>query len=135
MKFWNGLSTAQCVLLVIAAIAYVAGGTMHFLRPEFYLKMMPPYVPWHEAMVQISGLCEILGGVGLLIPRTRRMAAWGLVALLIAVFPANLYMATNPVEAGAATIAPAIRWGRLPFQPLFIGWVLWCSKPRKVEPN
>jgi uncharacterized membrane protein len=81
-------------------------------------------------MVEISGFFEILGGVGLLIPRTRRAAAWGLVLLLIAVFPANLYMATNPIETGATSIAPALRWGRLPLQALFVWWVLWCSRPR-----
>ncbi|MGD0437259.1 MAG: DoxX family protein [Bryobacteraceae bacterium] len=121
---------AQWIALVLAAIFYVVAGTLHFLRPEFYLKIMPPYIPWHAAMVEISGFFEILGGVGLLIPRTRRAAAWGLVLLLIAVFPANLYMATNPIETGATSIAPALRWGRLPLQALFVWWVLWCSRPR-----
>jgi uncharacterized membrane protein len=126
----NKLSTGQWIALALAAIFYVVAGTLHFLRPEFYLKIMPPYIPWHAAMVEISGFFEILGGLGLLIPRTRRAAAWGLVLLLIAVFPANLYMATNPVETGATAIAPALRWGRLPLQALFIWWVLWCSRPR-----
>ena len=81
-------------------------------------------------MAKISGFFEILGGVGLLAPRTRRPAAWGLVALLIAVFPANLYMATNPVESGAAAIAPVLRWGRLPLQIVLIWWVLWCTRTR-----
>jgi uncharacterized membrane protein len=120
----------QWIALLLAAIFYVVAGTLHFLRPEFYLKIMPPYIPWHAAMVEISGFFEILGGVGLLIPRTRRAAAWGLVLLLIAVFPANLYMATNPIETGATSIAPALRWGRLPLQALFVWWVLWCSRPR-----
>lgn len=118
----------KLALTILAAIFYTAAGVFHFLRPDFYLKLMPPYIPWHEAMVQVSGVFEILGGLGLLWPRTRRYAAWGLVALLIAVFPANLYMATNPVEAGAAAMAPAMRWGRLPFQALFIWWLLWCTK-------
>ena len=113
--------------LLLASVFFIGAGMMHFIRPEFYLKLMPPFIPWHAAMVQLSGLCEILGGLGLLYPKTRRMAGWGLVALLVAVFPANLYMATNPVEAGAAAMSPLIRWGRLPLQALLIWWIDWCS--------
>jgi uncharacterized membrane protein len=120
----------QKIFLVLAAIFYVGAGILHFRSPEFYLRIMPPYIPWHAAMVQVSGACEILGGLGLLLPQTRRAAAWGLVALLIAVFPANLYMATNPMEAGAASMAPMLRWGRLPVQVLLIWWVLWCTRAR-----
>src|ERR1700691_3740155 len=102
--------------VVVAAVLYIAAGSLHFIKPEPYLRIMPPYIPWHPAMVRVSGAFEILGGLGLLVPTTRRAAAWGLVALLIAVFPANLYMAMHPVEAGAAGIAPVLRWGRLPIQ-------------------
>jgi uncharacterized membrane protein len=130
VALFDRLSVAQRIALVLAAVFYVGAGTLHFLRPEFYLKIVPPYIPWHLAMVQISGFFEIMGGLGLLIPRTRRAAAWGVVALLIAVFPANLYMATNPVEAGATTIAPVLRWGRLPLQLVLIWWVLWCTRPK-----
>jgi uncharacterized membrane protein len=122
------LSTAQKIAVVLAAIFYIGAGTLHFLKPEPYLRIMPPYLPWHIAMVRVSGAFEILGGLGLLLPETRRAAAWGLVLLLIAVFPANLYMATNPIEAGAASIAPVLRWGRLPLQVLLIWWVLWCTR-------
>lgn len=122
------LSVYQKIGLGLAAAFYVFAGILHFVQPEFYLKIMPPYIPWHQAMVRISGFFEILGGLGLLAPRTRRAAAWGLVAMLIAVFPANLYMATNPVEAGAVSVAPLLRWGRLPLQVLFIWWVLWCTR-------
>jgi uncharacterized membrane protein len=127
------LSVAQRVGLVLAAIFYVGAGSLHFLRPEPYLKIMPPYVPWHLAMVRISGFFEIVGGLGLLIPPTRRAAAWGLIALLIAVFPANFYMATNPIEAGAVSIAPILRWGRLPLQLLLMWWVLWSTRARTEQ--
>ncbi len=95
-----------------------------------YLKIMPPYVPFHLEMVYISGAAEIAGGIGLLVPPLRRAAAWGLVALLIAVFPANIYMATNPVEAGAASLPAAALYARLLLQPLLVWWVLWCTKPK-----
>ena len=102
-------------------------GSLHFVIPNYYMKIMPPYIPWHLAMVYISGAAEIAGGAGLQIPLLRRAAAWGLVALLIAVFPANVYMATS---------APAfswILWARLPLQGVLIWWVLACTKVRNFS--
>ncbi len=118
--------------MVVAAVFYIAAGSLHFIKPAPYLRIMPPYVPWHPGMVRVSGAFEVLWGLGLLVPTTRRAAAWGLVALLIAVFPANLYMAMHPIEAGAVSIAPVLRWGRLPLQALLIWWLLWCTRPRYV---
>jgi uncharacterized membrane protein len=126
------LSTAQRIAVAIAAVLYIGAGSLHFIKPAPYLRIMPPYVPWHAAMVRISGAFEILGGLGLLVPATRRAAAWGLVALLVAVFPANLYMAMHPVEAGAAGIAPVLRWGRLPLQALLIWWLVWGTRQRYI---
>jgi uncharacterized membrane protein len=123
------LTKPRKILLLIAALFYSLAGVLHFLKPAPYLKIMPPYLPWPLAMVYVSGAAEIAGGLGLLIPPVRRAAAWGLVALLIAVFPANVYMATNRVEAGAAAPPPAVLYGRLLLQPLLIWWVLWCTKP------
>ena len=120
------ISTTQKVFLVVAAIFYMLAGTLHFLRPDIYMTIMPPYIPWHLAMVYISGAAEFAGGAGLLIPQLRRAAAWGLVALLIAVFPANVYMATS---------APAfswILWLRLPLQAVLIWWVLACTAPSRL---
>jgi uncharacterized membrane protein len=126
----KSLSTAQRIGLIFAAIFYIVAGTLHFIKLNAYLRIMPPYIPWHVAMVRVSGGLEILGGLGLLVPKTRRAAAWGLVALLIAVFPANVYMATNPIDAGAVSIAPLFRWGRLPLQLLLVLWLLWCTRTR-----
>ena len=118
--------------MVIAAIFYVVAGSLHFIKAEPYLRIMPPYIPWHLAMVRVSGAFEILGGLGLLVSETRKTAAWGLIGLLIAVFPANIYMATHPIESGAISIAPVLRWGRLPLQLLLVWWLLWCTRPRLV---
>jgi len=126
------LSTTQRIAVVLAAVFYIAAGLLHFIKPEPYIKIMPPYVPWHPAMVRISGAFEILGGLGLFVPATRRAAAWGLVLLLIAVFPANLYTALHPIEAGVDGIAAVLRWGRLPVQALLIWWLLWCTRPLYV---
>ena len=126
------LSTAQRIGVALAVIFYVVAGALHFIKAEPYLQIMPPYIPWHVAMVRVSGGFEILGGLGLFLPATRRAAAWGLIALLIAVFPANIYLATHPIEAGAASIAPVLRWGRLPLQLLLVWWLLWCTKSRYV---
>ena len=115
-------------LWILAAVFYVGGGILHFRAPAAYLKIMPPYVPWPEAMVYVSGIAEIAGGLGLLLPATRRLAAWGLVALLIAVFPANVYMATNPIYLGASPMPGWIAWARLPLQGVLIWWVLWCTR-------
>lgn len=122
-------SKTKLAFLVLASVFYIGAGILHFKNTEFYLKIMPPYIPYHLAMVYISGAAEIAGGIGLLIPVLRRAAAWGLVALLIAVFPANLYMAINNVQVGAAPLPPTLVWGRLPLQLVFIAWVLWCTKP------
>ncbi len=115
-------------LWILAAVFYVGAGILHFRAPAAYLKIMPPYVPWPEAMVYVSGIAEIAGGLGLLLPATRRLAAWGLVALLIAVFPANVYMATNPVYMGVSPMPGWIAWARLPLQGVLIWWVLWCTR-------
>src|SRR5262245_25530972 len=101
---------------------------MHFFRPDSYVRVMPPYIPWHLALVYVTGAAEIAGGLGLLLPLHRRAAAWGLIALLVAVFPANNYMATDPAQAGADAIPRALLWARLPLQPLLIWWVFWFTR-------
>jgi uncharacterized membrane protein len=81
---------------IVLAVLFVAAGSLHFFLPAPYLKIVPPSLPAHLAIVYISGAAEILGGLGLLFPPTCQAAAWGLVALLISVLPANIYMATAP---------------------------------------
>ena len=95
---------------------------MHFVIPETYAKIVPPYLPAPMTLVYISGACEIAGGVGVFLPKFRQAAGWGLVALLIAVFPANVYMAT------AHMVHPVLAWGRLPLQAVLIWWVLRVTR-------
>lgn len=105
---------------------FVAAGVNHFANPDFYLRIMPPYLPWHRELVLASGICEVLGGVGLLVPRSQVAAAWGLIALLVAVFPANLHMALHPDDY--PRFPPALLWARLPFQGVFIAWAYWYTR-------
>lgn len=105
--------------LYVQAAVYIAAGLNHFINPKMYLAIMPPYVPWHGLMVVLSGIAEVGLGVGLLFPATRSLSAWGLIILLIAVFPANVFMAT----ASQFQAVPAVlRWLRLPLQGLLIWW-------------
>lgn len=107
---------------VILAILFVIAGVMHFVIPQAYLRIMPPYLPSPLLLVGISGAAEILGGAGLLIPLTRHFAAWGLVALLIAVLPANIYTATAHLPLPGLAGQSWVQWMRVPLQIPLIYW-------------
>ena len=101
-------------------------GTMHFVVPRSYEAMMPPSLPHHREAVVVSGLAEIAGGLAVLPRRSRRIARWWLLALLVAVFPANIHMAVNPVQVRGLDLDRIPRWAlwaRLPLQPLAMFWV------------
>jgi uncharacterized membrane protein len=119
-------TTTKRVFRWLLGGSFVAAGVLHFVRPEFYVRIMPPYLPWHSELVLISGAFEILGGVGLFVPRLRVPAAWGLIALLVAVFPANVHMALHPEQF--PQFPPPLLWGRLPLQALFIVWAYWFTR-------
>ena len=121
------MKVLKTIARVIFALFFVAAGINHFVSPDFYLKIMPPYLPWHYALVLISGAAETLLGIGLLIPRFQRFAAWGLIGLLIAVFPANLHMAMNPQLYPEIPVIGL--WLRLPIQALLILWAYAYTKP------
>ncbi len=117
------------ILLWVMGAFYVVGGVNHFLNAEFYLAIMPPYLPWHWALVWISGVAEVALGIAVLIPGLRVVAAWGVIALLVAIFPANLHVAINDV--GGLGVAS---WVRLPFQAVFIAWAWWYTRPDSSAP-
>lgn len=91
--------------------------------------MMPAALPWHLPLVYLSGVAEILCGAGLLVPATRRLAAWATIALLIAVFPANLNMAVNHLPLGKTAVPQWALWARLPLQAVLIAWAWWYARP------
>lgn len=110
------------------AAFFIVAGVMHFVIPESYMKIMPVALPFPRELVLLSGLLEIAGGVGLLIERTRRVAAIGLVALLIAVWPANVQMLLNAREQQATGIYQLLLWLRLPLQIPLILWTWRAGK-------
>jgi uncharacterized membrane protein len=107
----------------LCAVFFIVAGMLHFLFPGPYLRIVPPVLPWPRLLVFVSGAAEILGGVGLLFPFSQRMAAYGLVALLVAVFPANIYMAVAHVPFPGVMGSTWAQWLRLPLQFLLIWWV------------
>ena len=107
----------------LLAALFITAGVLHFVRTDVFVSIVPPYLPTPELLVYISGAFEIIGGLGLLIPKFRRMACWGLILLLIAVFPANVYMATDPDKFVNAGIPLWAIYLRLPFQGVLMLWV------------
>lgn len=108
-----------CILL---GALFLISGLLHFSLPEMYARIVPPWLPAHRVMVAISGAAEIAGGVGVLIPATRHLAAWGLVVLLVAIWPANLYMATAHIRAPGIMGQSWAQWLRVPLQIPLIYW-------------
>lgn len=115
----------------VLTVIMVAQGANHFVNPDPFVAMMPAELPssWHLALVYLSGVAEIAGGLGLILPATRKAAAWGLILLFLAVFPANVNMALNDIPLDGRDLPTWALWGRLPFQILFIVWAYWYTRP------
>lgn len=116
----------KLILKVLFAILFISAGILHFVNPEFFLRIVPPLLPKPLFIVYLSGIFEIALGTLLLVPKFSRLAAFGLIALLIAVFPANIYMALNPQIF--ADYNPLMLYLRLPIQILLIFWAYWLTK-------
>ena len=119
---------ARRVLRVTLAVFMIAIGVTHFVSPAPFVAIVPRWLPSPYALVLVSGFFEILGGAGLLVPRLRRAASYGLVALYVAVFPANVNMALNDIQPTDVHVPPALAWARLPFQIVLIVLALWVGK-------
>ena len=113
----------------LLTVFMVAAGLNHFISPAPYVAMMPEALPAPLALVYISGVAEIAGGLGLILPATRRAAAWGLIALFVAVFPANINMAINELPLGTMHVPTWALWARLPLQLVLIAWAYWFTRP------
>jgi uncharacterized membrane protein len=130
---------ARLVTRILLAALFLFAGTVHLLNPRLFLPIMPPWIPDPIAGIVISGVCELLGGVGLLVPRAtvQNAAGWGLLLLLVAVFPANIYMAAAHVRVRGFPVENWMSWARLPLQPLIMLMVSWATGiwPKSATPS
>jgi uncharacterized membrane protein len=120
----------------ILAAAMIGIGVLHFVMSDPFVRIVPAWMPAPLVLVWVSGVFEILGGVGLLVRRTRRAASYGLMALYLAVFPANVNMAVNDLTFdGTHHLPPALLWLRLPLQVVLIAWAFWVGRddPRREQ--
>ena len=119
------LSRFELLLRYAMGAVYVVAGVLHFLAPASFERVVPSSLPRPRALVYVSGVAEVALGVGVWFERTRRPSVWGIGALLVAVFPANVYTVTDDVTG----VARAIAWARLPFQGVLVLWAWWHSRP------
>ncbi len=123
----------RLVMKVLLALLFIGAGINHFRDPDFYVRMIENFLPWPLELVYISGVFEAQLGVLLLVPRYSRDAAWGLIALLIAVFPANIYMALEPDKF--PRLPAWTLWLRLPLQGVLVAWAYWFTRPAGTAPQ
>ena len=126
------IKTIKYISIYSLGLGYLMIGVNHFLDPDFFLNIMPPYLPWHLELVYLSGAFEIILGLSLMIPKIRTYAAWGIICLLIAVYPANIYLAFNETPQNALEISPFLAsWVRLPIQFVLIALAYWHTQKNK----
>ncbi|NQX00357.1 hypothetical protein HQ447_06825 [bacterium] len=111
------------ISIIVLAVFFTVAGANHFLSPETYRPLMPEYLPWHLPLIYLSGLAEIAGGIGIMFRQSRRLAGWWLIAVLAAVFPANIHMLVNQVPLAGVAVPPWVFWARLPLQGALVAWV------------
>lgn len=123
------MKVVKTISRYIFGVLFIAAGILHFVRLDFYLKIMPPYLPYHLELVYVSGVFESLLGAMLLIKPVTRLAAWGLILLLIAVFPANIYAYQHQ---DLVLVPPLLHFLRLPLQAVLILWAYWYTRPDEL---
>lgn len=121
------MMTIKQAMRYLLGAALIAAGANHFRIPDFYVSIMPAYLPWPLVLVYLSGVAEIVVGALLLFESSKRLAAWGAIALFVAVFPANLQMALH--SELYPQWSPVALWIRLPLQAVLIAWAYWLARP------
>ena len=121
------MQTLRTLLGWLMGLLYIAAGINHFWHPGFYVKIMPPYLPWHETLVYLSGVIEIFLGLLIFIPRYRALAAWAIIAMLIAFMPVHIHMVMSPQLY--PDVPEYVLWLRLPLQAVLIAWAYWYTRP------
>ena len=129
--YFYRMSRREKTGLVIMAAFYVIAGVYHFINPDFYKKIMPPWLPGHYFIIYFTGFCEIVFGLLLIPKQTRKPAAWSIIVLLVVVFPANIQMMLNYWHAQSPYLWLAIL--RLPIQLLLIWWAYIFARKRKIK--
>jgi len=124
------MTTSKKVALTIVVLWFLLGGIGHFVVPDFFVGIMPPYIPYHLEVVYISGVFEIIGALGLLFAGTRRWAGYGLILLTLCVTPANIYMWQNPELF--SHIPSVLLSVRLVVQVMLLGCIWWGSQPAET---
>lgn len=125
----RGTPVRRRASIVLLALIFGTAGFLHFTTPAFFVRIVPDWVPNAALAVALSGIAEIAGAAGLMVPATRRAAAWGLIGLLLAVFPANVHMLRMAIDARESAVVQLVLWARLPLQPLLMWW-LWSAAAR-----
>ena len=123
---FNSFKSKKGIARVVLALLFIVASSMHFIT-DVELKIIPPFLPLRREALYITGIFELLGGIGLLIPRFQRAASWGLAALLVAIFPANIYHAIKNIQLGGILNSSLYHVIRLPLQTVLIWLVLWCT--------
>ena len=129
------MSLVKRIFSVLLTLAMVLAGVSHFTMPATYVAIVPDYLPAPLALVYISGVAEILLGLAIQIPGLRRLAGFGLIALFIAVLPANINQAVHNLQPPGLEMSPTMVWVRLPMQLLFIAWAFWMTRPDQTPAN
>ena len=119
------MSTLKKISLTVLIIGYIAAGINHFRIPEFYMGIIPKYLPYHQILNTLAGIFEIAFGLMLIFPKTRVAAAWGIILLLILFLPVHIDMLYGHTQIGATHVKPIWAWVRLFFQPVLIAWAWW----------
>ena len=123
------MTTLKKVSTITLILGYIAAGINHFRVPEFYIAIIPPYIPYPQFMNVAAGIFEIMFGLGLAFKAKRKLAAWGIVLMLAAFLPVHISMITDaPFKVGTATVSPVLAWLRLALQPVLMAWAWWHTR-------
>ena len=124
-------SLGRKIALLLLAAFWFFGGVNHFVSPDFYVGIMPPYLPAHLELVWLTGILEIVGGIAVLVPATRELAGWFLIALLVAFMPVHIHMVAHPEIYVPQGVPMWALWARFPVQALFVAWAWWATRPEQ----
>jgi len=127
---FNSFKSKKGIARVFLALLFIVASSLRFIT-DVELKIIPPFLQLRREALYITGIFEFVGGIGLLIPRFQRAAAWGLIALLVAIFPANIYHAVKNIQLGGMLNSPIYHVVRLPLQAVLIWWALWCTGKKR----